>query len=443
MIAALLLIAASVGTAAGATGATGVPDVADVAGVPDVAAGAFGAGPQDLGAPRDARLDQAAASLAHLAAERGDLAPVSDPEALRLEVARAGAQTAQPLVWGVRVLRTEEGIARLRELALSQQGQLRPTAAGWGRAQAGDGSEVQVALLSRSPIALAEPLPSTVAPGTLVTLRGRLLQGLRHPQVHVTPPGGLPVRLPITREGDAFRCELHLFSGGRTVVEVVGVGAEGPEVALLADVHVGEAVPAWTPLVGGPQAAAGGEVAWVQGRIAALRGERGLPPHRHDPALTELAQRKAAELAQSGRLAHRAAGGSTVAERLAAQGVRRGGVGENLGEGPTVEAAQAAIERSPAHLGLLLDPSFIEVGVGVARRPDGGVVIVQILAHPAADPARGRVSGRTALRAMGPFSLAPPSASRGRPRPSGAGSRSPPRHLRTHLAARRAGSGSS
>jgi hypothetical protein len=51
------------------------------------------------------------------------------------------------------------------------------------------------------------------------------------------------------------------------------------------------------------------------------------------------------------------------------------------------------------------------VGVGVARRPDGGVVVVQILGAPL--------------------------------RPSGAGSRSPPRHLRTHRAARRAGSGSS
>lgn len=343
--------------------------------------------PVDLGAPRDEALDRAAGALAALAAAREDLAPIADSEALRLEVTRAGAQVAEPYALGIWARIPADGLRMLAERTRGL-GHLRPTAAGLGRARVADGSEVLVALLTRSPVALATPLPPSAAPGTLLPLRGRLTEGLRHPQLHVTPPGGRPVRLPLARDGEAFVGKLHLAREGATVVEVIGVGPDGPEVALLAHVHVGGAVPTWraaAAVVEGsaPERDPREDASWIAGRIAALRAERGLPPLRIDPELARVAQGYAEELARGTQLTHRSADGRTVGDRLAAAGIRKRGVGENLGEGPTAAAAHEAILRSPAHLAILLEPTLTEIGIGVARRRvGGGVVVVQLVAAP-------------------------------------------------------------
>jgi uncharacterized protein YkwD len=60
--------------------------------------------------------------------------------------------------------------------------------------------------------------------------------------------------------------------------------------------------------------------------------------------------------------------------------------GENLGLASGPLAAHFAIEHSPGHRKNLMDPAYVVAGVGTARRSDGQLVLVEILAAPLEQP---------------------------------------------------------
>jgi cysteine-rich secretory family protein len=73
--------------------------------------------------------------------------------------------------------------------------------------------------------------------------------------------------------------------------------------------------------------------------------------------LQSLAQRRADEMARSGKLVHTSNLGSKVS------GWKR--LGENVGRGPELRDIQTAFMNSPSHRENILDPGFSQLGVGV------------------------------------------------------------------------------
>lgn len=330
----------------------------------------------------DARLEEAAAALAAAAAEAGDLSPLRNGEALRLEITRAEVWMGEPQVVGVVASDPERGKRRLRE-RIAAHAQLRPTHMGFGSAGMGDGSHAVVAIFGRIAVEWSEPLPTSLPAQSQLRLRGRLLHGLRHPQVHLIPPGGIPVRLPLERVGEEFAAELYLHTPGRTVLEVMAVGPQGPEVALLGHIYVGEAIPSRAEFADSKAEPFGIEA--MRAELDGLRARRGLAALRADPRLEEVARAYAEEMIASGRFAHVSPESGEVGDRLRRAGYSFLVAGENLGEGPSAKAAHRAILQSPAHLSAVLEPRFEAIGIGIARAREGErprVVVVHVLASP-------------------------------------------------------------
>lgn len=328
----------------------------------------------------DPGLDRAAESLARAAAEAADLSPLRSGPALRLAITRAGVWMGEPQVVGVITRDVEQGKARLRG-RIAAQAALRPTHAGFGVAPLEDGSHAVVGIFGRIAVEWAEAVPTWLPERSHLRLRGRLLGGLEHPQVHVIPPGGHPLRLPLEREGAWFEAKLYLHTPGKTVLEVMGVGRQGPEIALLGHIYVGEEIPSGDE---GEER----EVLTTAEMVAdlnALRSRRGLTALRSDPRLDEVARAYAQELIETERFAHNSPASGQVGDRLRSAGYDFRIAGENLGEGPDAATAHHAILQSPAHLAALLEPRFRSLGVGMAIKEGAHrtrVIIVHVLATP-------------------------------------------------------------
>ena len=233
---------------------------------------------------------------------------------------------------------------------------------------------------------------------------------LGRPSVYVTRPSGVVDRLTEIsgRTGAAWCAPVPLQGNGRHALEVIGEGAEGPEVAAMFSVEVGPAAPA-TPVVlmpQGPEPATPGEArARLLARVNDLRGAAGLPAVAPDPKLDAVAQAYADRMATQRFFAHVAPDGEALPDRLEQAGYAYQASGENLGMASGPLAAHAAIEESPGHRKNLLDPAFERIGFGLARQPrDGGseTLLVELLATPAkagVDPVAGAYARLGAERA--------------------------------------------
>jgi len=117
--------------------------------------------------------------------------------------------------------------------------------------------------------------------------------------------------------------------------------------------------------------------------LCLLNGERashGLPALAEQPVLEAAAQTYAQAMVSQRFFGHVSPSGQTIEHRLAsyvgATGVRA--TGENLAWGEGALATPASVVRnwmsSPGHRGNVLDPSYGEVGIGVAAgNPNGGL----------------------------------------------------------------------
>ena len=93
--------------------------------------------------------------------------------------------------------------------------------------------------------------------------------------------------------------------------------------------------------------------------LNAERTSHGLPALRFSGDLAAVAQQWSAHMASTGSLAHNPGLTSQVHNWRA--------VGENVGEGPTVEDLDSAFMNSAEHRANILDPDYQEFGVGYAR----------------------------------------------------------------------------
>jgi len=280
-----------------------------------------------------------------------------------------------------------------------------------GLAFVGDDDHTVLALLLADRKAQVQPFPRKVekAPAHQ-RLCFELRAPLRRPSVFVTRPSGAVDRLQDISGRGATQCVPVPFAvNGRHALEVLGDGADGPEVAAMFSVDVGAVAPGVAPLaLGGPEPTLPAEArARLLARVNALRAAAGAPAVAPDPRLDAVAQAYADRMATQRFFAHVSPDGDALPDRLEQAGYAYQSSGENLGMASGPLAAHAAIEESPGHRKNLLDPAFERVGFGLARQSrDGGsgseVLLVELLATPSrsgVDPVASAYARLTAERA--------------------------------------------
>jgi uncharacterized protein YkwD len=279
-----------------------------------------------------------------------------------------------------------------------------------GLALVGDDEHTVLALLLADRKAVVQPFPRKVekAPS-----RQRLCFELRpplgRPSVFVTRPSGVVDRLKdVSWRGGGACVPVPFQSNGRHAIEVLGDGAEGPEVAAMFSVDVGPvSAPAEArAALGAPEPSTQEEArARLLARVNALRSVAGAPPVEVDARLDRVAQAYAERMATQHFFAHVSPDGDALPDRLEQAGYAYQASGENLGLASGPLAAHAAIEESPGHRKNLMDPAFERIGFGLARQSrDGGseVLLVELLATPAkggTDPVAGAYARLVAERA--------------------------------------------
>jgi len=338
---------------------------------------------------RSAALSLAARELAGLAA-RGDPDPLSRRR-VREAVWRAAAPDAAPsahLVSGPRQRVVEALLAVLQP----------DPATHLGVGAAEHAGIVHLAVITSARRARIAPFPAAVPPGADPVLSGDLTAPLSGARVVVTLPSG-EVRQAGGGDGRRFRVRPPLEAPGRYVIEVVGTGPRGPQVAALLAVTVGAPGAEPETVVTSAAAAAAeprpeprgdeGAESRLLGEINRLRRRHRLAPLTASPALAAVARRHSEAMLAQGLLAHVLPGGGDLADRLHAARIPYRRALENVATGRAARDAHEAVEESPAHRANLLSPDVVQLGVGLARGALAGgdpvVYLTEILVAPS-DP---------------------------------------------------------
>jgi uncharacterized protein YkwD len=248
-------------------------------------------------------------------------------------------------------------------------------------------SAALVALLAMRRISL-KPFPRFPKPNSSPQLCGKLMSSLHAADVFVTRPNGEVSKVPLALGEDARFCAKVVFpSPGRYSIEVIGHGAQGPEVAALFFADVGAAAPrAGHSRPSEPTSAAEAR-SGILARINSLRKAHNLELVELDEKLNSVAQSYSELMAAQNFFAHVAPDGSDLRNRLQRAGYSYRIAGENLGLASGPLAAQFCIEQSPGHLRNLIDGRYKRVGVGVAYQKLEGrpqAIVTEILTEPVA-----------------------------------------------------------
>ena len=325
--------------------------------------------------PIDAGLSRAADELARRALSHG----VEDAASLLRVTAALSRQRAwdpNPVVVALRA--GTDAIAG--ELKKQDLGTEPSTHVGVGLAVGPERSAVIIILAKRrielAPFPRAHPKPISGQ-----RLCGVLAGGLDTAELFVTRPQGAVERIAMPAAGPSRCASLDFPTPGRHAVEVLGSGPRGPEVAALFFVDVGAVRAEEEDALPEPKDAPAAR-AVVLVRINALRSQMGLAPVQADSELEGVAQAWADRLAHEGFFSHVAPDGTTLKDRLTSSGYKFSAAGENLGLSSGPLAAHFGIEHSPGHRNNLLEPGHRKLGLGLATRPDGLQVLVEVLAQP-------------------------------------------------------------
>ena len=241
-----------------------------------------------------------------------------------------------------------------------------------------------VALLATRKVTL-KSFPRLVKPGNSPRLCGELSGSFRAADVFVTLPNGDVDKPTVSLEGPRFCAKIGFPIAGRYSIEVVGLGAQGPEVAALFFADAGSSAhrEGRAHLVE-PASVVEARSA-ILARINALRKAHHLVPIEFDDGLDSVAQKYSEQMATQGFFAHVAPDGSDLRGRLQKAGYGYRVAGENLGLAPGPIAAHFGIEQSPGHLRNLIDPRYTRLGLGIAyqrgdERPQA--IVTEIFTEP-------------------------------------------------------------
>lgn len=143
-------------------------------------------------------------------------------------------------------------------------------------------------------------------------------------------------------------------------------------------------------------------VAQVLIRINQARANANLPALTRNAQLDAAAQGHANDLLQNGvQLGHSGSDGSSITQRIVRTGYNGDTVGENWASYRTMDLVMQFWLTDPPHRHNILNPRFSEIGIGVAPRANGGLIVVTDfgghnggapvqVAHAAAAPQKAR-----------------------------------------------------
>lgn len=117
--------------------------------------------------------------------------------------------------------------------------------------------------------------------------------------------------------------------------------------------------------------------AQVLKRINRARADANLPALTRNPQLDAAAQAHANDLLQNGsRIGHTGSNGSSIKQRVAGAGFAGGAVGENWAGYRSVDKIMEFWLNDAPHRRNIMNRRYSEIGIGVATRPNGGLVVV-------------------------------------------------------------------
>lgn len=112
-------------------------------------------------------------------------------------------------------------------------------------------------------------------------------------------------------------------------------------------------------------------------QINRARADAGLPELARNPFLDASAQGHADDLLKNGaQLGHRGSNGSNFQARIQWAGYPAAAVGENWASYRNLDLIMEFWLNDPPHRRNILSPKFADVGIGVAVRANGGLIIV-------------------------------------------------------------------
>ena len=121
----------------------------------------------------------------------------------------------------------------------------------------------------------------------------------------------------------------------------------------------------------------------VLARINQARGDAGLPPLTRNAQLDAAAQAHADDLQKNGvSLGHRGSDGSSIKQRIARAGYGGGTTGENWAAYRTLDQIMNFWLKDPPHRRNILHSKFREIGIGVAHRANGGLIVITDFGAP-------------------------------------------------------------
>jgi len=235
--------------------------------------------------------------------------------------------------------------------------------------------------LTRKSVRL-ETFPRVVAAGEEVSLQGQVLGEGGNLQLLVQGPKGTRTLAPTLLSGGFFFQPLAFFDEGSYRVELMIETEQGPEVAALFPLVVGEGEPGPTEKI--PHVATA-SLAEARARRLTLineaRAKNDLLPVVLDKNVNRMAQGYAEEMRKTGVVAHVSPTSGDCAARASSAKIPFLRITENVAVNRTLEDVHQSFLESPAHRVNVLDPDVDVVGIGVAEGGENQVFAVENFAR--------------------------------------------------------------
>ncbi len=326
----------------------------------------------------DTRLAHAARRYAESLAESGGAPSSGDMDRLRYILLASGV--ADYAVWPLVADYDSAGVSSLYMLVNSNQSSL--THCGIGISK-GD-SKAKVVFIGTERHVELGPVPTKVAPGQTIRLKGKLGKGARPPvRSFIGYPDGRVDKVndvQISMKG-SFTIDIPLKKPGRNEIELLVDQGRGPETAVLVPIFVGTE-PDTRPVVSinDPNENAASPEQALLAYLNRYRKRLGLAPLRIDQKLSRVARMHSQDMVDRSFFGHVAPNGSVLEDRLAARRIEPAHAAENVARSITPLRIHRNLTQSPSHRINLVDPQFTHVGIGIASDGDQ-LVATQIFAR--------------------------------------------------------------
>jgi hypothetical protein len=248
---------------------------------------------------------------------------------------------------------------------------VRQRGSGWSHCGVGASGGVLVWIGVERAIEI-DAVPIHPPAGQTQRITGRVLDSrIRRVEAFLGLPDGGVVRLHVRGGAGSFEIDVTPDRPGRNDLELLVDDGGGPEVAALLPLWI-EVEPDRRPVVFQEPRATDqrlpGEL--LYGLIDEARRRSGLEPLSRDAALETLAGSHSADMAERGFFGHVSPSTGSLADRLAARGLRPAESAENVARSGSVWRAHRNLLQSPSHRMHLIEPRYTHLGVGVARDGD-------------------------------------------------------------------------